>query len=179
MQKKIYSFITTERPDLATLQHKFPYLPEKMALEALKCLQPIPNFTQPNPIQNQPPINPQNTSHTTLAIQMLLWNYGTLNTALPGFQLLTNTLNPPSIIAIQETKLTASKSTKYLQRLFPQYKMIFNNTTTTTQTQRIQGQPYNNPRGGLLTLIHQQHMFPRNITKIPTTANISPIYTNN
>lgn len=46
----IYSFITTKRPYLTALQQKFPYIPEKMALEALKCLQPIPNFTHPNPI---------------------------------------------------------------------------------------------------------------------------------
>jgi hypothetical protein len=156
------------------LQQKFPYIPKKMALEALKCLQPIPNFTQPSPIQNHPPITPQNTLHTTLATQMISWNCGTLNTALPGLQSLTNTPNLPVVIAIQETKLTASKSTKYLQRLFPQYKILFNNTTTTTQTRQIQGQPYNNPIGGLLTLIHQPYTFPKNITKIPTTTNISP-----
>jgi hypothetical protein len=95
-------------------------------------------------------------------------------TALPDLQALINKPIPPSIIAIQETKLTASKSTKYLQRLFPQYKMIFNNTATKTQPHRIQGQPYNNPRGGLLTLIHQEYAFPGNITKIPTTEDISP-----
>jgi hypothetical protein len=52
--------------------------------------------------------------------------------------------------------------------------MIFNNTTTKTQPHRIQGQPYNNPRGGLLTLVHQEYAFPGNITKIPTTEDISP-----
>jgi hypothetical protein len=52
--------------------------------------------------------------------------------------------------------------------------MIFNNTTTKTQPRRIQGQPYNNPKGGLLTLIHQEYAFPGNITKIPTTEDISP-----
>jgi hypothetical protein len=52
--------------------------------------------------------------------------------------------------------------------------MIFNNTTTKTQPHRIQGQPYNNPRGGLLTLIHQEYAFPSNIIKILTTENISP-----
>jgi hypothetical protein len=41
-------------------------------------------------------------------------------------------LVPSVIIAIQETKLTASKSTKYLQKIFPQYKMIFNNTNSPT-----------------------------------------------
>jgi exonuclease III len=159
---------------MATIQHKFPYLPGQMILEALKCLQPIPNFMHPDPIQNHPPINLQHTPYTNPATKILSWNCGTLNTTLLGFQSLTNKPTPPSIIAIQETKITASKSTKYLNRLFPQYKMIFNKTTTTTQTRRIQGQPYTNPRGGLLMLIHQQYAFPGNITKIPTTTNISP-----
>jgi hypothetical protein len=167
IQKELYSFITTERPNIEILQHKFPYLPEKMAFKILKCLQPIPNFTLPNPIQNHLPINPQNTPHTNLATKMISWNCGTLNTAILGLQSLINSPTPPSIIAIQETKLTASKSTKYLQRIFPQYKMLFNNTTTTTQTRRIQGQPFNNPRGGLLILIHHHYAFPSNITKIP------------
>jgi hypothetical protein len=144
-----------------------------MLQEALKCLQPIPNFTHPNPIQAYPPINPQNTPYTNPTTKIMTWNYGTLNTALPGLQALTNQPTPPSIIAIQETKLTASKSTKYLQRLFPQYKMIFKNTNTNIQIHRIQGQPYTNPRGGLLTLIHQNYAFPGNITKTTLTTNIS------
>jgi hypothetical protein len=120
------------------------------------------------------PSNPYNIPHTNSATNILSWNCGVLNTAIPGIQELINKPIPPSIIAIQETKLTASKSTKYLQRIFPQYKMIFNNTNTKTQHCRTQGQPYNNPKIGLLTLIHQQYAFPSNITKIPTTENISP-----
>jgi hypothetical protein len=115
-----------------------------MLNEALKCLQPILNFTHPNPTQHYLPINPQNTPYTNPDTKMISWNYGTLNIVLPGLQSLTNNSTPPSIIAIQETKLIASKSTKYLQRLFPQYKMIFNNTNTPTQTRQTQGQPYNN-----------------------------------
>jgi hypothetical protein len=176
IQSELYSFITTEQPNLITLQQKFPYLPEKMTNKALKCLQPIPNFTHPDPTQHYPPINPHHTPHTNPDTKMISWNCGTLNTALPGLQSLTNKPTPPSIIAIQETKLTASKSTKYLQISFLQYKMIFNNTNTPTQTQCTQGQPYNNPRGGLLTLIHQNHTFPRNISKISTTNNISHTY---
>jgi hypothetical protein len=38
----------------------------------------------------------------------------------------------------------------------------------------LQGQPYNNRKGGLLILIHQEYAFPGNITKIPTTKDISP-----
>jgi hypothetical protein len=52
--------------------------------------------------------------------------------------------------------------------------MIFNNTNTIIRTRRIQGQPYTNPRGRLLTLIHQHYAFPGNITKIPLTPDISP-----
>jgi hypothetical protein len=83
--------------------------------------------------------------------------------------------NPqPAIVAIQETKLTTLKSTKYLQRIFPTYKMILNNTSIQTRYNRIVGQPYNNPKGGLLTLIHQNYTFPRNISKIPISIDISP-----
>ena len=145
-----------------------------MIIKALKCLQPISNFIHPNPTQNHPIINPQNIPYTNPATKILTWNCGTFNTALSRLQDITNKPIPPSIITIQETKLTASKSTKYLQRIFPHYKMIFNNTITLTQTHCIHGKPYNNPRSGLLTLIHQQYAFPWNITKIPTTTNISP-----
>jgi hypothetical protein len=83
IQKEIYSFITTEHPNLTTLQQKFPYLLEKMLNEALKCLQPIPNFTHPNSTQHYPPINPQNTPYTNPDTKMISWNCGILNTALP------------------------------------------------------------------------------------------------
>ena len=142
-----------------------------MAIKTLKCL---PNFTLFNSIRDHPILHPHITPHTNPATNMISWNCGGFNTALLGLHTIINKLTPPSIIAIQETKLTASKSTKYLQRLFPQYKIIFNNTTTQIQSRQIQGQPYNNPRGGLLTLIHQQHTFPGNITKILTTQDISP-----
>jgi hypothetical protein len=51
--------------------------------------------------------------------------------------------------------------------------MILNNIATKTRPRRIQGQPYNNPKGGLLTLIHQEYAFLGNINKIPTTEDIS------
>jgi hypothetical protein len=52
--------------------------------------------------------------------------------------------------------------------------MIFNKTANKIQPRRIQGQPYNNPKGGLLILIHQEYAFLGNITKTPTTKDISP-----
>jgi hypothetical protein len=59
---------------------------------------------------------------TFLGTPTLTVLYGSLQTTLPGLQALINKPTPPSIIAIQETKLTTSKSTKYLQRLFPHIK---------------------------------------------------------
>jgi hypothetical protein len=54
IQKEIYTFITTERPNIDSLLQKFPYLLEKLALETLKCLHPLPNFTNPNLTQTYP-----------------------------------------------------------------------------------------------------------------------------
>jgi hypothetical protein len=51
--------------------------------------------------------------------------------------------------------------------------MIFNNTLVQTRHNKIIGQPYNNPRGGLLRLIHQNYIFLGNISKIPTSIDIS------
>ena len=78
-----------------------------------------------------------------------------------------------TIVIIQETKLTATKSTNYIQNLFPQYKFIFNNTHVLTRCIH-QCMPYTSGRVGLLTLIHNRYAFPGNITKIPIPANISP-----
>ena len=100
IQKELYSFITNEQPNLTALQKKFPYLPEKMIQEALKCLQPIPNYTHPNITHTYPSINPQNIPYTNPSSKIISWNYGTLNTARPGLQAITNKTIPPAIIAI-------------------------------------------------------------------------------
>jgi hypothetical protein len=170
--EKLYSFITNYQPNLELLQLTFPYLPESLLTEFLKCLYHIPNFIHPTHIQNPPPITPQQNPRTAITTSIITWNCGSLNTTIPGKQSIINKNPQPAIIAIQETKLTASKSTKYLQRLFPTYKMIFNNTSSQTKHNRIIGQPYHNPRGGLLTLIHQNYTFLGNISKIPTSIDI-------
>jgi hypothetical protein len=84
IKNEIYSFITTERPNVEALLQKFPYLPEKLAVEALKCLHSLPNFTTPNPMQNHPILQTHNTPYTNPATNILSWNCGALNTALPG-----------------------------------------------------------------------------------------------
>jgi hypothetical protein len=112
-----------------------------------------------------------NTEHET---NIITWNASSLNTSLPNLQsLINNSLNNTATIHIQETKLTANNSTKYIQNLFPEFKLIFNNTHALTRCiQQIM--PYTPGRGGLLTLIHKKYAFLGNIIKIPTPANISP-----
>jgi hypothetical protein len=80
IQNELYSFITTERPNLETLQQKFSYLPEKLMIEALKCLQPISNFTHPNPTQNHPTINPQTLVEKRVRCAQLLCGWLSLAT---------------------------------------------------------------------------------------------------
>ena len=95
-------------------------------------------------------------------------------TTLPNLQsLISYTQTNTAIIIIQETKLTATKSTQYIQKLFPKYKLIFNKTHALTRCIH-QRMPYTPSRGGLFTLIHNKYAFPGNITKIPTPTNISP-----
>jgi hypothetical protein len=45
-------------------------------------------------------------------------------------------------MTLQETKFTSKKSPNYLQRLFFQYKLMFNNTHTTTQYNQQPGVPH-------------------------------------
>ena len=103
---------------------------------------------------------------------MISYNASSLSTALPKLQDIIQHANP-TIIAILETKLITTKSTKYIQNLFPQYKLVFNNTHALTRCIQ-QKTPYTPARGGLLTLINQKYAFPENITKTPSPANISP-----
>jgi hypothetical protein len=64
-------------------------------------------------------------------------------------------------------------SSRYIQNIFPHYKLLFNNTHNITRTMR-QRMTHRGYRGGLLTLIHNKHAFPDNLSKIPTPANILP-----
>jgi hypothetical protein len=80
----------------------------------------------------------------------------------------------PAFIALQETKLTATKSIKYLTRIFSKHKLIFNNThkiTTFCNKRRLN---YTSLRGGILILIHENYSFPRNLQKLATPNTISP-----
>jgi hypothetical protein len=47
-----------------------------------------------------------------------------------------------ALIALQESKPTATKSTKYLQRTFPSYQLIFNYTHKETTCNQIRNLDY-------------------------------------
>ena len=171
---EIYEFIHHQdiTPTPTTLHNKFPFLPNQLITEALRCLDNINEYSHPPPATPAPTIRINtDTEHET---NLITWNASSLNTSLPNLQsLINNSLNNTAIIHIQETKLPANKSTKYIQNLFPEFKLIFNNTHALTRCIQ-QRMPYTPGRGGLLTLIHKTYAFPGNITKIPTPTNISP-----
>ena len=156
------------------MKDKFPFLPENLLTKSLKCKEPLIEYSHPPPLPNTPAQHPQVNQTTHHSTHIITWNASSLNTALPNLhQLISNTPNNPTIITIQETKLTATKSTKYIQNLFPQYKLIFNNTHALTRCiqQRI---PYTPARGGLLTLINNTYAYPSNITIPPNNRNKEP-----
>jgi hypothetical protein len=175
IHKELYNFIKDNEPmNIHIMKDKFPFLPEKLLMETLKHNEPLYEYSHPPPLPNTPPLPTQDIQTTTHNTYFSTWNASSLNTALPNLhQLISHTTNNPAIITIQETKLTATKSTKYIQNLFPQYKLIFNNTHALTRCiqQRI---PYTPARGGLLTFINKKYAYPGNITKIPIPAVISP-----
>ena len=175
IHNELFNFIHQEivPTTIHTLTEKFSFLPNSLLNEALRIYEPLNKYSHPPPTpQTPPPSTPNVTQNTNNNIQIISRNASSLNTALPNLHDIIRHTNP-AIIAIQETKLTATKSTKYIQNLFSQYKLIFNNTHALIKCiqQRI---PYTPAREGLLTLINQKYAFPGNITKIPSPANISP-----
>ena len=175
MHKEIFDFIHQEAmpTKIHAITEKFPFLPNSLLNETLRIYESLIEDSHPPPIpQITPPSIPNETQNSYSNTQIISWNASSLNTSLPNIQDLIRHTNP-AITTIQKTKLTATKSTKYIQNLFPNYKLIFNNTHALTRCiqQRI---PYTPARGGLLTLINQKYTFPRNITKIPSPVNISP-----
>ena len=175
IHKKLYDFIHLNPipPSIQIMQEAFSYLPRQLITEALRYNEPINEYTHPNISTPHNPTPPQKPIPlTSQESYIITWNASALNTAMPCLQdLITNSQKPPSIITIQETKHSATKSTKYIQNLFPQYKLFFNNTHNITWITR-QKMTYKDYRGGLLLLIHNKHAFPGNLTKIPTSADI-------
>jgi hypothetical protein len=102
------------------MKNNFPFLPTSLLIQALRCHEPILAYQHPPPSSFSPPPTPHISIHTTHPSQIITWNVASLTTALPNLHdLIKQPSAKPSIIVFQETKLTATKSTKYIQKLFP------------------------------------------------------------
>ena len=122
IHKQLYDFIHHHpRPlSFTNLKNKFPFLPTSLLTQALQCHKPIPTYHHPPLPTLSPPSIPHNPTPTMHPSQIITWNVASLTTTLPNLQDLINTPSTePSIIALQETKLTTTKST---------YKNYFPNT---------------------------------------------------
>jgi hypothetical protein len=143
IHRKLYDFIKQSNIPLTiqTMLDTFPFLPKNLLEESLKCKEILHEYSHPPPLPNTPAQPPQATQTTNLNMHIITWNASALNTTLPNLhKLISNTPNNPVIITIQETKLTATKSTKHIQNLFPQYKLIFNNTHALTRWGKVRMQ---------------------------------------
>jgi hypothetical protein len=144
-------------------------------MQALRCQDPITAYHHPSPSPNPAPHDIRAHPHTNFTTQIITWNVASFTTSLPNLHdLIKQSNGEPAIIAFQETKITTTKSTKYIQNLFPTYKLIFNNTNTPTKCLNRRGIPFTPSRGSLLMLIHKTYAYPGNIHKIPTPTSISP-----
>ena len=132
IHKEIFDFIHQEPTPttIHTLTEKFPFLPNSLLNETLRIYEPLNKYTHPPSIpQIPPPPITNETQNLNSNTQIISWNESSQKSALPNLHDIIRHTNL-AIIAIQETKLTATKSTKYIQNLFPHYKLIFNNTHT-------------------------------------------------
>ena len=104
------------------------------------------------------------------------WNIGHLSSSLPCIQeLLQIFWDTPQITLIQETKMHKHKTMTYIDRRFPDYKIIYNNfNKKTTQIGKKHTPHQPQQRGGVMALIHLSIYSNENVTEVSTSTNISP-----
>ena len=163
--------------NMATLKQNIPHIPHQILLELIKCTHKVHGYHPTHDTTHtipSPNTNTNNDNHQTSALRIITWNTGCISSSLPGIQELARTIHKdPHIILIQETKLHKLKSTTYIDKKFPNYKIIYNNSNTTIPNpNRYSGD--NPARGGTLTMIPKIIHTNDNITKIPTPTTISP-----
>ena len=172
IHQELYNYIATHPQHNADqITAKFPFLPPTLINNALKCNHPITRYIPPPPPPNHPPPETHNPTYISTSTSLISWNIAALNTSLPCIHKIIQKHNP-AIITLQETKLTAKKPPKFLQKLFPNYILFFNNTHNISQPNTYH--QYIPPRGGLLTLIHSKYTYPNNIHKLANPSETSP-----
>ena len=168
IHQQLYDYIATQpQSTIDQIIAKFPFLPPSLINNAIRCKQLIIGYIPPPP----PPLHPSphihNLTYTSTSTSLLSWNIATHNTFLPCIHKLIQK-HKCDIITLQETKLTFKKPPKYLQKLFHNYTLFFNNTHHISQPNTYYH--YIPPRGGLLTLIHSKYTYPNNIHKLATSS---------
>ena len=85
---ELYKFIHNQEtpPTPITLQRKFPFLPNKLITESLRCLENINEYSHPPPLPNIPTPTPRINITTNHETNIITWNASSLNTALPNLQ---------------------------------------------------------------------------------------------
>ena len=161
---------------LQDMKKDLPHIPHKILEELTKCTQTIKGYYPhiQNTNTNPPPLTTTTShNHQAMTLKVLTWNTGCINSSLPGIQELAQALPiTPHIILIQETKLQKLKSTTYIDRQLPNYKIIYNNSNNLTNTPNRFAGP-TTTRGGILAMIPKDIYTNENITKIPTPSSIS------
>ena len=130
VHQELYDYIATQRQaNIESIVIKFSYLRVALITKAIKCKKHILGYKYPTPqIPHLPPqIN--NPTFANDSTSIMTWNIAT--SILCIHKLLTS--HKLTIITLQETKLTSKKSLKYLQKIFSNYTLFFNNTQFTFQ----------------------------------------------
>jgi len=130
--KEIYNFIKqTNKPlTLQTLFNKFPYLPDNLFTEALKCKNTLDEYSHPLLVLNIPqhptPTTRPQTSNSEMYITT--WNASSINTTLSSLQqLLSHTPTPLQLSQFKKQKLLQ-------QSLQITSKIYFPNTNSSLTT---------------------------------------------
>jgi hypothetical protein len=90
----LYKYIHNQEtpPTPITLQRQFPFLPAKLVIESLRCLENINEYSHPPPLPNIPTPTPRIITNTNHETNIITWNASSLNTALPNLQSLITSL---------------------------------------------------------------------------------------
>jgi hypothetical protein len=123
IHKQLYDFIKQNNnpPNLQLLTNKFPFLPENLLLESLKCNEPITEYSHPPPLSNIPLPQNQIIQTTNNNTYIITWNASSLNTALPNIHnLITSNTANPAIITIQEKPNQPQQSQQNIYKTYSQ-----------------------------------------------------------
>ena len=81
---KVHSFKTPPTP--AIIQRQFPFLPNKLIHESLRCFETLNKYAHPSPLLNISTQTTRINNNTNYETNIITWNASSLNTSLPNLQ---------------------------------------------------------------------------------------------